>query len=379
MADHFYSHLHLPLEGPIKEGGIFPILYLIYKNGISGILVLKTDSYEKQLMIEDGKIVFATSDRPDDSFSDYLLKKRLIDKSIYNKASEYMQTQNKRFGRALLELGYFSYEQIWTWIPEHLETIVRSIFNIRCANYQIKIKEERDIENISLDLDILSVIVDGMRCFKEKSFLENTFSNYKHLYIYDAKMMSRLDLKPYEIHVFELVRRSHRLEDILKWSELMEFDTLRLLYLFLVLEIISPRKVSQKRHTASIITQDTPRSTSFISFDEALRHYNLKYEIIYKVMLKQIGPISHSLLLKAIEDILDNLPPYLHKVQLKTDGTLDEDQLLKAVWYHDFDQHIGDFLRGLEEILYTEIFAVKKHLGVEFEQQVLKWINGIET
>ena len=49
------------------------------------------------------------------------------------------------------------------------------------------------------------------------------------------------------------------------------------------------------------------------------------------------------------------------------------------MWYHDFDEHIGEFLRGLEEILYTEIYAVKKHLGVEYEQQVLKWISGIEN
>ena len=118
-------------------------------------------------------------------------------------------------------------------------------------------------------------------------------------------------------------------------------------------------------------------TSSFNSFEEALRYYNLKYEIIYKVMLKEIGPISLSLLLKAVEDIMENLPSYFQKIQLNPDGTINEELLLKSVWYHDFDQHIGDFLRGLEEILFTEIYAVKKHLGVDYEQQVLKWINGI--
>ncbi|MCP4149009.1 MAG: hypothetical protein GY757_14775, partial [bacterium] len=89
------------------------------------------------------------------------------------------------------------------------------------------------------------------------------------------------------------------------------------------------------------------------------------------------GPIAHSLLLKAIEDIMENLPFFLQKMQLNSDGRIDDEALLKTLWYHDFDKNCGEFLRGLEEVLYTEIYAVKKHLGMEYEQQVLKWISGI--
>jgi hypothetical protein len=199
--------------------------------------------------------------------------------------------------------------------------------------------------------------------------------------------MTQLDLKPYELHVFDLVRRGPQIKDILKRSELLEVDTLRLLFLFLILEIISPQKnakikekplISPHKGTSALESRGINAST-FNSFEEALRYYNMKYEIIYKVMLKEIGPISLSLLLKAVEDIRGNLPSYFHKIQLNPDGTINEELILKSVWYHDFDEHIGEFLRGLEEILYTEIYAVKKHLGVEYEQQVLKWFNGIEN
>ena len=74
---------------------------------------------------------------------------------------------------------------------------------------------------------------------------------------------------------------------------------------------------------------------------------------------------------------MENLPSYFQKIQLNSDGRIDENTVLKLVWYHDFNKNIGRFLRGLEEILYTEIYTVKKHLGIEYEQQVLKWINGI--
>lgn len=366
----------LPSEGQFSEGEVFHILFYMYKNAISGILSIETDEYEKQLVVDNTKILFASSNRRFDAFGDYLLRNHLIDRQMYNRASDHMSQYNKRFGRALIELGYFSYDQIWTWVPNHLKSIVYSVFNIKKGKFRLILNRERDIENISLDLDIIDVIVEGMRRFKSTHFLEEQFKNIPHLYASDSKLMSGLALKPYEIHIFDLVRRCSSLDDILKWSELLEHDTLRLLYLFLVLEIVSTQKAPKKKELPPI-QQAPSRLSAFNSFEEAIRYYNMKYEVIYKVMLKQIGPISHSLLLKAVEDIMDNLPSYFQKIQLKSDGTIDEEPILKAVWYHEFDQHIGDFLRALEEILYTEIYSVKKHLGVEYEQQVLKWISGV--
>jgi hypothetical protein len=378
------SHIHVPRQGDLKEGDIYSILYYIYKNSISGTLVVNAENVEKKMFVENRKIVFAASNGRDDALGDYLLKSNLIDKDIYHKTGRYMEKNNKRFGRALIELGYFNYEQLWTWVPNHLQAIVSSFFDIKSGTYRIVTDIEKQEENIVLDMDILSVIVEGMRRFESKSFLVKKFADIEHLYITDSRNMTQLDLKPYEIHVFDLVRIGAQMKDILKRSELLEFDTLRLLYLFLILEIISPQKNAKTKEKTGIspgketwIESKGINASTFNSFEEALRYYNMKYEIIYKVMLKEIGPISLSLLLKAVEDIRENLPSYFQKIQLNPDGTINEELILKSMWYHDFDEHIGEFLRGLEEILYTEIYAVKKHLGVEHEQQVLKWINGI--
>lgn len=379
-----FSHIHVPSQGDLKEGDIYFILYYIYKNSISGTLVVNAEDVEKKMFIENRKIVFAASNGKEDALGDYLLKNNLIDKDIYHKTSQYMEKNNKRFGRALIELGYFNYEQLWTWIPIHLQTIVSSFFDIKSGTYRIVTDLEKQKENIVLDMNILSVIVEGMRRFESGSFLVEKFANIEYLYVTDSRNMTQLDLKPYEIHVFDLVRKGAQLKEILKRSELLEFDTLRLLYLFLILEIISPQKNAKSKEKQGIspgketwLESRGINASIFNSFEEALRYYNMKYEIIYKVMLKEIGPISLSLLLKAVEDIMENLPSYFQKIQLNPDGTINEELILKSVWYHDFDEHIGEFLRGLEEILYTEIYTVKKHLGVEYEQQVLKWINGI--
>jgi len=383
MRDNYFNmDFSFTSQGEIKEGKIFFILYHMYKNNISGVLVVKTESCTRKLFIRDRKIFFASSDQKTDSFGDFLVKKQLIDKEIYNAALQYMLKTKKRFGRALIEMGYFTYDQIWTWVPAHLKAIVFSFFNIKSGIYKITDVHENNIENIVLDFDILNVIVDGMRGFKSEQFLKEKFEKIPNLYIYypNTRLITQLDLKPYELHVYDLVKRESSLVNILKWSELLELDTMRLLFLFLVMEIISTQKYDINAPTEPPAENEelsAPRQCAFSSFDEALKYYNAKYELIFKVMLKEIGPISLSILHKSIEDILENLPSFLHKIHLNPDGTINEQMILKSLWYFDFDKHIGEFMRGLEEILYTEIFAVKKHLGVEYEQQVLKWIKGI--
>lgn len=372
------NHTYFPPEGELNQGDIYPLLYHIYKNSISGLLVVEAEEYDKQLVIEDRKIVFALSNREEDAFGKYLLKNQVINRDAYDKTSRYMEAHNKRFGRALLELDYFSYDQVWTWILDHLKMIVYSVLDTRSGRYRLLPENERDVENIVMDMDIIGLIVEGMRGFKSKEFLEKHFKSIDYLYVGNAKILAQMDLKPYEQHVFDLVRRNAMLGDIIKNSELLEFDTLRLLYLFLVVEAISTEQKKQMEETEpSSLEEDVVGATTFTSFEEALKHYNMKYELIYKTLSKEIGPIALSILLKAIEDILENLPSYFQKIQLTPDGRIDEDTVLKLVWYQDFDRAIGDFLRGLEEILYTEIYAVKKHLGMDYEQQVLKWINGI--
>ncbi|HLP58362.1 MAG TPA: DUF4388 domain-containing protein [Candidatus Deferrimicrobium sp.] len=367
---------YFPPEGILKTGDIYSLLYHIYKHSISGLLTVETGEYQKQLVIEDRKIVFAMSTCEEDTLGKHLLKNKIIDLTIYEKTGQYMATQKKRFGRALIESGYFSYEQIWTWILDHLKTIVFSFFDIENGKYRLQPEHGSDIENIVLDLDIIDVIVEGLRRFKGKEFLAKEFADIQHLYVRKAGMPVQMKLKPFEMHVFELVKRHPRLTDILQCSELLEFDTLRLLYLFLIVETISTEQGLQEINPPAPL-EDVVGVNAFASFEEALRCYNMKYELIYKVLSKEIGPISLSLLLKAIEDIMENLPSYLQKIQINQDGRIDENTILKLVWYHDFNRTIGDFLRGLEEILYTEIYTVKRHLGADYEQQVLKWINGI--
>jgi hypothetical protein len=377
--------IYFPLSGDVGALQFPLVLVNIHNKSISGTCEVVAEGVCKKIAVENGKIIFATSNQEEDSLREFMLRKKIIDEGSAKKASGYMKKKNVRFGKALVELGLLGYDSLWESVRDQLKHIVFSLFYIQNGRYQIYTDPIENRENIILDCNILDIIVEGIRAFSDEKVICQQLKNVHEVYLNKSESVQRLAFRPYELHILDLVEKNAGVKDIIQKSELLRYDTLRVLYLMLILEIISIERVERKvrrglgghDHSSASASEDkgiVPIST-FASFEEALGYFNSKYELIYKVLSKEIGPIALSILSKAIEDISEKLPFFLKKFSLGPDGSVRKTPVLKSVWYHDFDQNIGEFVHGLEEILYAEIYAVKKHLGIEFEQQILKWIN----
>ena len=114
----------------------------------------------------------------------------------------------------------------------------------------------------------------------------------------------------------------------------------------------------------------------FTSFNEALKHYNALFEMIFKMLKKEIGPIALSISQNALEEIRESLPGPFRKTEIMPDGKLSDELLQKTIWFGDMAKKMDEFISALDEILYAQIYAVKKNLGNEHEQQVLRWVRG---
>lgn len=376
---------YFPLSGDLR-GMQFPsVLMNIHKKSLSGTCEVISGEINKKITIENGKITFVASNQEGDSLREFLLRNKTIEGQAVKTAAGYMKKKKVRFGRALIELGLIGYDVLWDAIRGQLKHMVFSLFSLDSGHYQVRSDQAEYRENITLNCGIPEIIIEGMRAFQDEELLYRELENVKDVFLSKPETVKRLPLKSFEIHILDLVDKTASVKEIIQRSELLYFDTLKVLYMMLILEVVATEKVERKIRRG--MARRDPFSTqvsedsgivsisTFSSFDEALSYFNSKYELIYKVLSKEIGPIALSILSKAVEDISDNLPFFLKKFSLGPDGSVHKSPILKSVWYHDFDQNIGEFVRGLEEILYAEIYAVKRHLGVEYEQQILKWIH----
>ena len=368
---------HLPISGSLGEFDFAAILARMHSQALDGQLKIVAAAFTKTLWLQDGGIVFAQSSRIEDSLGSFLLGRGVIDREQFEKSRRRMQKHGSRHGRALMEMGLLTPEQLWNEVSAHLHAILFSLFPLRAGRYEIGSLPADSRENIRIEVHIPLAILEGVRLIVDEEFIASRFEPGMSLYPSPDKRLPGVPLKPYESHVLSLVTDGCGVDEVVAGSELLRFNTLKVLYALLRLGLVCDSR-QPARHAAP-----TPSSaqlpTTFTSFDEALQYYNTRFEYIYRVLSKEIGPVAHSILADSITTIRDSIPPCFQVLEMGPDGRVDEKSVLKSIWYEDFAVHSNEFLRGLEEILYAEIYAVKRHLGKEHETQILRWIRESGT
>jgi hypothetical protein len=364
---------HLPISGSLAEFDFASILARMHGQALDGQLKIAAARSTKTLWLQDGCVVFAQSSLADDALGNFLLHRGLITAAQLEKSRVRMQKNKCRQGRALLEMGLLLPEQLWSEVGAQLRAIIFSLFTLRTGRYDIGRPLENDKENIQLALPVPEAIIEGVRLINDEEFIASRFEAGMALYPSPARALGAVARKPPQAQVLSQVVDAVPLEEVVAQSELLRFDTLKVLYALLKLDMICDRKLMVRVPTPHALPS---LPTTFTSFDEALQHYNPTFEYIYRVLSKEIGPVAHSILTDAITAVRESIPPCFQTLEIRNDGRIDEKSVMKSVWYENFSENNSEFLRGLEEILYAEIYAVKRHLGKEHETLILKWIRN---
>ncbi len=363
---------HLPISGSLSEIDFASILARLLEQGLEGRLKVAAPQFTKTLWLRGGRIVFAQSSHADDSLGSRLLRLGVIDEAQMEKARRRMQKSRRRLGRVLMEMGLLTPERLWNEVGGQLRDIAFSLFALRSGRYEISALPPEARENIHIDLPLAEAILEGVRLLQDEEFVESRFGPGLTLFSSPDGALGAVALKAHESHVLSLADHGAPLEEIVASSELLRFDTLKILYALRVLGLVSDCRCAERSPPPH---PRPPPPTTVATFEEALQHYNARFEYIFRVLSKEIGPVAHTILTDAVAGVLDSIAPCFQGLKLLADGRLEEKSLLKGVWYEDFAAAGGGFLRGLDEILYAEIYAVKRHLGKEHESLILQWMR----
>ncbi len=353
---------------------LIEIVSKLDREKVTGALIIKNESIERSIFFDDGRIVFAHSNSLNDSLGQYLLVHQKINREQLNHASTVVQQSGKRLGRALLEMGVLGYDTLWESVVSHLKGIVTACFTHDNGDYTIIPGHRLPDENIILDLSVGNLVWGIMDTAKIPQNPEQYLTDMEKVYVTDCTKLSQIEMTPYQLHIVKLIERYHSLDMVIRQSELLPVDTQRILAVLKIGGMIGgePEETAAADSVADVSSAALP----FSSFDEALKHYNTLYELIFKMLKKEIGPIAMSISQNALEEIRGSLPGPFKKVEIMPDGKLSDQLLQKTIWFGDMTKKIAEFISALDEILYAQIYAVKKNLGNEHEQQVLRWVRG---
>ena len=366
-----------PLSGRLENTSLPRVLHQIVRESIDGALTLENPAGGVTIHLEEQRIL-AVSPEGDTIPMDRWLEniREIPPAEDLERVRRTMNTGGIAFGRAMMEEGLWDPESFWKWESLYQTHNLYRCFDYGDGTYSLTTGTGTAPPGVRIDLPIRTAVVRGIRCMRAMSVVSREMNGVHALYARRGKTGIEEEFKPHENHVLELISREKEVGKVIACSLLPRDHTLRIMFMLLAADQVSTRPVDEgtPRHRENRVAH----KGTFHSFDDALEYYNQKYEMVFRVLSKEIGPIALSILQKAVSGISENLPGCLRKAKLRAGGGLEEEPVLRSVWYQDFERTIGEFLRGLEEILYAQVFAVKRHLGVEVEQQILKWLNRIE-
>jgi hypothetical protein len=350
------------LKGQISELPVPDVLQHLRQSQATGILTLVAGGARKALYLKDGRVVFASSNLPNDRLGEILLREGKITVEEYE-ASIKAITKGKRQGKVLVEMGALSPKDLWEGVQFQVKEIVYTVFQWDEGQFHFEESTLPEKERITVDLDIQDLILAGLRRVDAGGRLQSRYPET------DAVLERAVPdvpspLEPYELHVLKLIDGERSVLDICRESEIGDNETMKVLY-----ALVSTGVARVKGKKVVTLDQDfVPVDTIYSVLDS----FNQMYSHVFKYMVREVGPIAENVLEKYLGTLRDARKDVFGGVKLQKDGTLDVAVVERNLSKFPEEQRRSLLVDGLNELLYAELLAIKRTLGAEHEAAIVK-------
>jgi hypothetical protein len=349
------------LKGLLSQLPLPDILQHLRMSRGTGILSLVSGGARKALYVRDGRVVFASSNLPNDRLGEILIREGKITVEEYD-ASIRAISKGKRQGKVLVEMGALSPKDLWEGVQFQVREIVYSLFQWDDGTFHFEESTLPERERITVDLDTMELILVGIRRVDANGPLQARYPDASLLL--ERAEGPRPDLEPYEGHVLDLVDGERSVGEICRESEIGDNETLKVLYGALCTGL-----VRAKGKKVYALDQDfVPEDTLF----SVLGSFNQMYGHVFRYMVREVGPIAENVLEKYLGTLREGKKEVFGGVKLQKDGTLDVSVIERNLNKLPEDQRRGLLVDGLNELLYAELLAVKRTLGSDHEANIVR-------
>ncbi len=151
-------------EGDLSEVKLEKLLRLMAVNNRSGVLKLKRNGSAIDLHIQNGKLVYVSSDYIEGStLADHLVESGKISPDRLPALQKRMETENKLLGHLLLDVGLLAKDILQAEISEHMVKKALLLFDWKDGSYQLSEDAPQAPQDVNIQLDLAQVIFDGIR------------------------------------------------------------------------------------------------------------------------------------------------------------------------------------------------------------------------
>jgi two-component system OmpR family response regulator len=248
-------------ETDLTQTPLPEILVTVYRYKAPGTVECRRGNELKEIYLDRGHIVFATSNQVRDSLGDRLLNEGVITRGQYDESvRRLLSGGGKRQGMILTEMQVLSSEAMLEAVRQQIQAIVWSLFAWDGGTARFVPGRDRHSEFVKLDIPIPQAVIEGVRHSPDAKMLLGRIGGRTTVLAPTGKEIAELQLDENEQHLLESVDGKRPLGDLVNTAPLASGVNARLLYAFFVMGMIevkqsTPIRVKVQTNAAGRPTQ----------------------------------------------------------------------------------------------------------------------------
>ena len=226
-------------ETDLTQTPLPEILVIIYRHNAPGTLVCRRGNEMKEIFVDRGNIIFATSNQVRDSLGDRLLNDGLITREQYDESVRRLVATGKRQGTVLTEMNVLDPSVMLEAVREQIQEIVWSVFGWDGGKVTFTPGRERHREFVRLDIPIPQAVVEGARHMPDAKALLARVGTKTTLVTATGAAVEGLKLGEDEAHLLAAADGKRSLGELVSVPPLSASINARLLYAFFLMRLIA--------------------------------------------------------------------------------------------------------------------------------------------
>jgi hypothetical protein len=360
------------LEGDLSAFHFPDVLAFLSMTRRTGRLVVRHLSLERTIFWSGGDIAFATSNSPEHSLGQFLLRNGRITPEQHEAAHQkLLENPQVRQGKLLVQMGALSPKDLWWGVKNQVLEIIYSLFSWKQGSFAFHDDGADLHEKITLSASTSSIILEGVRRIDEAARIREKIPSLDMVF---AKIgdggadLEQLELSPQEIRVFERIDGLHTVRELVRDADLTEFEVTRILFQLVTAHLIEAVTRSKPARPVFIDVEDSPELMRVVS------SYNDMFERLYRSLAGAVGDgHAREIFTSALQSSDSN--ELWNGVFFDPSGRFDENLLIANISELPFEERKNVLDEGLNTLLSIQLFEVSQDLDQAAKVEIFRFIS----
>jgi hypothetical protein len=351
----------IPPRGPIEHAGIPALVRPLVGGGRTGVLRLTRGALAKSVYLSDGRLIFATSNDPDDRLGERLLRKGLISYRALEDSVRALE-DGKRQGTLLVENGAIRARDLIEGVRDQVQEIIYGLVAWDEGTYEFAEGKLPSREVILLHMSTPDLLLEGIRRVDRWSRIRAGVGPIDQRYALSpasAARISGVSLQKPELDLVASLDGVLSVEDICRLSRQPDFLACRTIWGLWAAGILDrvPEDAEQPQRREH--TEPHAERVKGASVGREIERFNTLHRFLFELISYELRERAAGFFEQAFGRVIAEHAALFEGVAVDGAGELDSIALRRNIITHE----IARYLAGLDRLLEIEAELAREAMG----------------